>query len=329
MSKVESLKFPVAAAEEDMQTKGNLVVSVASVLGTLSLNSGRVYGIKSADDSVASLLYLAGEPPMEFINGFHQISENEILVADYKKNCVRMVVRHKGDFQTPVIAGKCEENGGYVDGKALDARFNYPHNIIASPTIGSFYIIEHTQIRILNTINGIVSTLLHHPANVIWDAKLSPSKEFLYYVTSCHLYKHAISAGQTELFAGKEGYCGRGDSLGLHQATFLGLSSLLFLNNYTILISDSTQGNLRIVNICSNTVSTFCIPSQIDEKKSMFIAGPKTVCSLPKPQTIMYSSYLNAALIMSLVHSPLMLSLNTGMTNLYLKSWQKRYLGLL
>ena len=301
LSRLESLKWPVVAAEEDLKITNSLVISASTQLASVSLISGMLYRIGSRIN------------PAQFghITGFHQASENEILVVDYKNNCIQMIIRQKGEFKTPVIAGKCEEQGGYIDGKALDSRFERPHRIIASPTVGSFYITEERRIRILNTLQKTVSTLLKHEF-VIQDAKLSPSKEHLFFINVCQLYRHTIATNTTVLFTGNKAYCGRGDSYILHEATFLGLNSLLFLNEYTIMMSDYRQGHLRIINLCSNTVSTFCLPSHLDEAKSVFISGPKSVCSLSKPGTLMYSMYLKAVLIMSGEHQPLMLPLQIG-----------------
>lgn len=281
-------------AADDLMIPGNIVISIGGVLKSYSPKTGFLYPVESSTN----------QPMLTHILGFLQTSASEILVVDFLRNCIALVIRQKGDFEVPTLAGKCGEPNGYIDGHALDARFANPTNIKESPTRNVFYVIERARrLRQFNIVEQKVTTLFkyHHQ---VFDVTLSDSKEILYVATRCGVLAYEINTETLQQLMNLEVICGFNDD-GIHSgARFSAPFSMVLLNAFTVLVADYVMNNMRVIDLCSNRTSTICIPTK--DNSTFLVSAEPSSCSLTQPHTLIFSSALKAVIIVSMRNSAIL-----------------------
>lgn len=214
----------------------------------------------------------------DHIPGFVQISTTAVVVVDFGNACLRLVDRNT--FKTSQFVGQCG-SAGYEDG--LVARFNNPYSVIKSlqnsnlllVTDGANHVIRQIDIITLRTTTFIDQAAgLHLPLGIAYNRK----KDHLLFsgnnkiISSYNLQSnsHSLIAGSTVGFSDGS----------LSEAKFSNPRELIALSDTVIIITDSKNHRLRVIDTTLN--STFSICTGTEATKN----GPVESCETNYPAAV-------------------------------------------
>lgn len=191
------------------------------------------------------------------ITGFYQTSSTAVAVVDFNNHCVRLVDRPTG--QTQSFAGACTEYG-YADGS--QALFDNPWSVIPDAKNQDKLLITDRNNKALRHIDlhtRIVSTLykdgaLDLPHGITQDITSGD----LFMTTDTAVYQLHYQTKQLILIAGSSTQTGYRD--GDFSVTHFDYPRELLLmdNGSKLLIADSGNSRLRVLDRESNTTQSLC-----------------------------------------------------------------------
>jgi sugar lactone lactonase YvrE len=194
-----------------------------------------------------------GEPHGIAVDG-----AGKIYFTDTDNNKVKVI----GDGQVTTLAGSVV---GYLDGPALQARFDSPEGLIVDPA-GTIYVADKHNHRIRKITSGTVSTfagsgtsgtadgpLLTAEFREPYDLAIDGSGQILYVAEETRVRKIAIASGTVSTVAGST----RGFADGpASQALFDGARGVTLDGAGTLVIADRDNNRIRTVDIAMGMVGT-------------------------------------------------------------------------
>ena len=192
------------------------------------------------------------------MTGFTQLGLERLLVL-YHRCMEEFDHRTKVVRRIYSVAGDCSSQGaGYVDGEGKDARFGYLTDVVF---FNSSLIIVADQInnairQVNNTSTHTVSTLISRSAGLYRPYKLGLNNVTLYITSYAILYEFdMIKGGPLKVVTGgRVGYAD-GD---FSTAQFNNLQGVVTLYDYILILIDTHNNRLRLLNLESKTVSSLC-----------------------------------------------------------------------
>ena len=196
-------------------------------------------------------------------------SNGNIMVADAENNRIRLINMISGNVST--IAGSGVY--GYLDGPALQAQFYNPYGIALNPSNGNIFVADTNNniIRLINMTSGNVSTIagtgnygyldgpalqaqFNYPYGIAFDS--SNGNIFVADTSNSVIRLINMTSGNVSTFAGN-GALGFSNGPAL-QAQFYNPYGIAFdSSNGNILVADTYNNVIRLINITSGNVSTF------------------------------------------------------------------------
>ena len=239
------------------------------------------------------------------IRGFVQLNANEVVVNDAGNGCLRHLDRTTG--KTSTFAGLCNRfDRTHKDGTFSAARFsNIKFNIIRHHKRNSLFVLDgNNVIKELDLATKMVSSFLNIDSAGIrslaipWHIFLDPSEENFYLLTKALLAKINIATKAITLLTLATRLQGFQDGA-LSTAMLNSPSGLVFLNKDTILISDTSNRRLRVVNLITSTISSICTAPTVNPTSTHPIDGDIRTCTLSHEveQPILYQLEENRVLI--------------------------------
>ena len=189
----------------------------------------------------------------DIIASFLQLSTDRVLITDYSNHCVRSLDRITNETMT--FVGNCT-NSGNKDG--TDALLILPLKLIVDIKNPTRLLLaeEDGIIKSVKAANGNVSyfgTIVDHSfiRNMIQEqdrGDLFVTFEHGVGLLDYHTRAFSVIAGS--------GVSGFND--GLFNQTRFSYPSIKFLNSHTLLVSDTGNQRLRVLNLITNTSSSIC-----------------------------------------------------------------------
>ena len=214
--------------------------------------------------------------------GFTQINSTSILTADWGNHCLRLV--DKISFTTSTLAGHCRSSGT-TDGGPDEARFYWPYSIVRDPTTESDVVVTDEGSSIVRQVNlrtGFTKTLvsrssrLRFPLGMVADF----SGRELLITTRTGISGYNARLQRLRIIAGKKDRLGYSDK-SLRRSFFRWPRAVVQLSDDIILVADTDNNRLRVLNMANDTVSSICTGR---EKTKNTIA---TNCGLERPDSLL------------------------------------------
>lgn len=243
--------------EMDLYKPGNILFSTRSALKTtdgkteeIILGSDTEYGF--ADGIGKSVRF-------NQLYGFHQISNYTILGVDRDNNCIRKLDR-KLKPRVARSIGLCPNTIGLQDGNLSTARFNRPIEIIADNQVPNHYLIteERRAIRHLDLQGRYVSTFLLTRGHFEpWGIAQDGTSGNLYLTSfSSNVFFVNYKSKVVSLLTGSE-YAFK-DGNFASAMFWYPREIIIFENGTKLIIVDQNGPGLRLLDLQTNTTSTFC-----------------------------------------------------------------------
>lgn len=188
------------------------------------------------------------------ITGFSQINSTHILIADLGNHCIRMLNRETKE--TSPFAGKCKESG-FQDG--VDSRFDNPYTIIRNPeNLNQFVITDsnNNAIRVLDLNTTVVTTLLKTGYSHPHGLSFAKNEKVLYFTQHHSIGRIDLNTRAIVNITGT-GFPGRRNGR-FNDASFSIPWGIIMLNDDILLLADSTNDLLRIVDKGQKWVRSIC-----------------------------------------------------------------------
>ena len=189
-----------------------------------------------------------------FISSFLQLSTNRVLITDQANHCVRSLDRTTNGTMT--FVGSCT-NYGNKDGR--DALLTQPRKIIVDIKNPTRLLLaeEGRIIKSVKVANGNVSyfgTIVGYGfiRNIMQEKDTGDIFVTFYHGVGLLSYQtraFSVIAGSGQL-GFKDG--------SFNQMQFYYPYSIEFLNSHTLLVSDSDNNRLRVLDLITNTSSSIC-----------------------------------------------------------------------
>ena len=195
------------------------------------------------------------------MQGFAQISEKLVVVADTANSCLRLINRSTN--KTSVFSGQCR-SGGYEDGRP--GQFSYPHFVVIDKRDkNQLFITDFFNSAVRNvTVNSRVAGTFVQSDSLMTIAGITQEeKSGDLYVTVRHaLYRITYIQRTVSLISSGSGSPGHKDST-LLDSLFNLPYELIFIAPHTLLIADAYNGKLRLVHMNSDKVTTLNVTNSL------------------------------------------------------------------
>lgn len=224
---------------------------------------------------------VGGAARFYFLFGFHQISSWQVVVVDFRNDCLRQVDRLTG--RTTTFSGTCTKSG-FKDGSQSEALFRRPYNIIPDSKNQNKLLVtdrSNDAVRHVDKQNGYVSTFyqgLPHKAHGITQDIVSGDL----YITATRTAVYKLTYQRKELthVAGSR-FQLRPGSVDWSMLQFRGLRELLLIDHGKKLLVVDGRNGVQVVDIESNMTSSLCTGTKGQ-------TGPDlNSCSLIYPYSLM------------------------------------------
>ena len=181
-------------------------------------------------------------------------SNGNIIVADTYNHAIRLINVTSNNVSTLAGTG----SSGYLDGPATSAKFNSPVGVAVDPSNGNIMVADthNDMLRMINVTSNIVSTLatsLIFPNGVAVDPL---NGNIIVADTNDQMIKlFNITSKKISIIAGTGGY---GDSNGPASSATFAFPCGVAVDplNGNIIVADTNNQMIRMINVTSNTVST-------------------------------------------------------------------------
>ena len=221
------------------------------------------------------------------ITGFCQLTSQTLVVVDHYSHCLRLVDRVSR--KTSPFAGDCgNKTAGYLDGPALEAKFNFPHTVVVNvkdPTTLFLSDMRNNAIRKINALTRAVSTYMRDkrgrflfPTGFYQDS----------YGNMQVAVRHSlcfVKAGRSVCYVGRNtpGY----NDGGFYFTRFRDLFGITRTNT-SILVADNDNARIRVVNINTDITSSICTGATLESSTAMrSVDGNFQTCRLNSPYSLL------------------------------------------
>lgn len=274
---------PVLHMEMDIRNENFVLYSSTSSMFTMDLNGNVIYQLADVNDN--------NNIHISLLISFAQLNRNSVLLVDIHEHCIKLLDRVQNTTEN--LIGTCGTKG-HRDGLFGVALFNYPSSVVPHPKRSTFYLAENFYIRRieLHVINRVF-TELHHEAHVILGLVIDFDNNLGYYSTPYRIHRINMANSKltiAELNEAKD----VGDTDGpLKKTKFNSPNHLALLDPSTILLIDSRNSRLRVLNLNDHSSSSICKGSTVIQD----VYGHFSECHLPNASSIMPLPFSNKVLI--------------------------------
>jgi len=226
------------------------------------------------EDSSRDQIALTAPGEFTQITGFSQVNATTILLVDSLSHCLKWF--DVPSSSTSLAAGSCNSSG-YVDGELLAARFNTPRQVTRNNQDGSLYLSDsgNNAIRLLaGELASTMITLDDSPHGIYYD-----NRHQQLYVTTTSRFIRINPATNIVTPLIESTTVGFKDG-GLNWAQMNSPFEIKKIARYVILVADTLNNRLRVVNTRADTVSSIC--SSDDEDLTSI-----DKCNLYQPLSLM------------------------------------------
>lgn len=213
------------------------------------------------------------------IKGFCQMNATALLVADYGHFCLRLVDRGRKN-STSTFVGPCSIN-------AVGTKLQYPWSIIMDGARNQLWVTQPESCKLQKvsiTTREVQSFMaaVHidcHTKGLTFDM----NQQNLLITTDYNIIKFNLRSSEFTEFAGYNHTSGlsRFRDGHLTQATFDDATDLIYLSQSIILVADTGNDRLRVINEVQESVSSICY----GEPRGA--AGSVRYCGLNRPYCLM------------------------------------------
>lgn len=246
---------PVYHMEPDLYINGNILFSDWCALktsdGTTTTTIAGYAKICGYQDGIGTL------SRFNHVKGFRQISPTEVVVADHYNCCLRLVNRIT--LHTSRYAGSCGSRG-YADGTSA-AMFDYPSSIIDDfKHPGMLIVTDKSNIRHINklSINNPrpVTTFFRSTSALssIRNIAQDPITGDMFITAQSTIMKLTYDSKSIISLAGGLGFRDCDFSYSL----FNSLKDILIIDNNKLMVVDTNNYRLRLMDLDGETVTSFC-----------------------------------------------------------------------
>ena len=218
-----------------------------------------------------------------YICSFVQIMKDKVMVVDHGNNCTRLVDRHTR--RTTPFVGQCTKYG-YVDGP--NAKFAHPLDAARyknNPSMILLADLKNNAIRVINTDTKITHTLVRD--DVIRDVRSILQHGYMntfYISTKSGIFRYSIGDKKPTNLAGPSKSFFTDYSEGhFSHALFHKPSGMFLLNDTALLVADSDNHRVRVLDLARNVTSTVCNGDR--RGNSVGYDGSEDECSFGRPTT--------------------------------------------
>ena len=206
------------------------------------------------------------------IGGFAQISEKHVVVADRYNHCMRLIDRSTN--KTSVFSGQCKSRG-YEGGSP--GQFKYPYFVVIDKQDkNQLFIADSSNAAVRNvTVNSRVagtfvqSDSLKYIRGITQDEKIGDL-----YVTAYHaLYRITYTQRTVSLISGSPGDNSRYRDSTLLDSRFDWPYELILNAPETLLVADSWNNKLRLLDMNSDKVTTLTATNSMDKPASLLLTN--------------------------------------------------------
>ena len=268
--------------EPDQYIPGNILFSDRYALKTTDgTTTSLIAGSSSAGYSTSS----GSSARFNDMTGFHQITATRVFLVDSNNHCMRMLDRISNASYVS-YAGYCCSRG-YAEGTSR-ARFYYPSSAIADKkAIGRLLITDRNNhaVRLVNTnyASGYQYVTTFYRSTNSLQYPTGITQEYasgdLFITTHSHyVYKLAYSSKALTILSGT-GSGGFQDGFSC-QTRFSYPYEPLLIGRHTLLIADSSNYRLRVLDLNSLTTGSLCSGT------GGTVDGNLTACSTYYPRSL-------------------------------------------
>ena len=215
---------------------------------------------------------VGAEARFTYIFGFAQISEKLVVVADTENSCLRLIDRSTN--KTSVFSGQCKSRG-YEGG--LPGQFNYPYFVVIDKRDkNQLFITDFFNSAVRNvTVNSRVAGTFVQSDSLKYIKGITQEEESGdLYVTAYHaLYRITYIQRTVSLISGSPG-----DNSGYEVSTLLDSRfnwpfELIFIKPNTLLIADTANRKLRLLDMNSDKVTTLNVTNSLSAPYSLLLTN--------------------------------------------------------
>ena len=209
----------------------------------------------------------------DYISGFTQISERLVVVADTNNHCMRLIDRTTNN--TSGFSGQCMSRG-YQDGHP--GLFATPWSVVMDQRDKNQLLItdsSNNAVRTVDVMSRAAGTFLKSDSLRYIRGITQEEKSCDLIVTAYHaVYRITYIQRTVTLISGGTGSNSRGyrDS-SLLDSLFYWPYELIFITPKTLLIADTWNNKLRLVDINSDQVTTLNVTNSLNLPASLLLTN--------------------------------------------------------
>lgn len=243
--------------ELDLYRTGNLIHTNRASLATS--NDRETIVIAGDERSTGYREARNSQARFKKITSFIQLSAKQIVVVDHDNHCLRMIDRYNRDM-TSEFSGKCETRGS-KDG--TDGLFNRPVSVIKDKN-------NPSQLLVIDSWYNAVRTVKIKDGNIgtFFESELLDRVKYLtqsysgdiFVTTYESIYRITYKEKAIKLISGSPGISGFLDS-NLANSEFRYPLDLVFIGNDALMVADSSNSKIRLLDLHMDKVTTLDICS--------------------------------------------------------------------
>ena len=273
----------VSHIESDLFIKGNILyIDYCALKTTDGVTSTTIAGHSTTCYHHFAVGLLAR---FQELFGFRQISPSEVVVADHYQHCLKLIDR--ATLQVSRYAGYCGSSG-YVTGTS-GARFYYPHTIISDIKRPGMLLVTDSAndaVRHVNTLSSssprTVSNFFQQTSYLDWPRGITQhhvSGDLYITNNDDEVWKVTYSSKSISKLAGTSANTFR--NCDFSTSYFYDPYEIIFIGENNLLLADSNNQRLRVLNLKTSHTSSVCTGS------ASHIDGDMETCTLYYPRSLM------------------------------------------
>ena len=127
---------------------------------------------------------------------------------------------------------------------------------------------------------------------------LSVTKKHLHIAAVSQIYQYSFTTRLVTLLSGGL-RMGHDDGPCLLATSYSFISSMLHLDDHTMLVVDFLNQNLRVIDTHSSHSSTICLPTMFRKPETGHFYGSHTLCHIKDAFSLFYSQNLKSVIVLS------------------------------
>lgn len=273
--------------EVDEFTQGNVVYSVERQLRSVSIPDANSTVIAGSISQRGHREGTGEQALFRNITSFTQLDNSTMLVVDSGNYCLRYVDRHTDNTSTAVgMCGSQAESD--IDANFTSTRFlSKPESLTKrSDSLILLTLADSFSIKQINLTDSSVSIIISIPSTFALPIRITIAPQMCdiaYITTKVNILRANLKTGQvSSLNPSRQS----GESDGpLSLATFKSLHGVEVLGIDTLVIADTGNGVLRVIDLNYNTTSAVC---RYGGPHIRLNNGPITSCTMYRPFSMLH-----------------------------------------